>query len=308
MRFLPAAVPHSLAQMGSSSRKLLAPSETPVPCPPRASRRGAPSLGFAFPLRDVSLRHRYDGIPIPPPSVLGVSHAPDGLLRHRPCGFISPRSHVQGSPSSGSPSHSRDDSSPPLVSLSTFSENTLRAVAHSRHVLPPRPQGFVPCEGSGSRATVFSRRPSPPPRGSFPPPGSPSRRRRSAFTPLPLVTLSPGLSSHPQQSSPASCQRRVRLPSLEAADLLEVSGLPFPPTFADFNSARPALWSLRPNHASPQGASRNSAPLLPKLRGHFAVFLNHFSLDRVGILELTIRLCLGYGPHENTLEAFLGSV
>jgi len=30
-------------------------------------------------------------------SVLGVSHALDGLLRHRPCGFVSPRCRVQGS-------------------------------------------------------------------------------------------------------------------------------------------------------------------------------------------------------------------
>ena len=28
-------------------------------------------------------------------------------------------------------------------------------------------------------------------------------------------------------------------------------------------------------------------PLLPKLRGHFAEFLNHSSLDRLGILYLT---------------------
>jgi hypothetical protein len=34
-------------------------------------------------------------------SVLGVSHALDGLLRHRPCGFVSPRCHVQGSPCRG---------------------------------------------------------------------------------------------------------------------------------------------------------------------------------------------------------------
>ena len=34
-------------------------------------------------------------------SVLGVSHALDGLLRHQPCGFISPRSHVQGLPFRG---------------------------------------------------------------------------------------------------------------------------------------------------------------------------------------------------------------
>jgi hypothetical protein len=31
-------------------------------------------------------------------SVLDVSHVLDGLLRHQPCGFVSPRSHVQGLP------------------------------------------------------------------------------------------------------------------------------------------------------------------------------------------------------------------
>src|SRR3954452_11188691 len=37
----------------------------------------------------------------------------------------------------------------------------------------------------------------------------------------------------------------------------------------------------------PRGCSRSAAPLLPKLRGHFAEFLNHSSLDRLGILYLT---------------------
>jgi hypothetical protein len=49
------------------------------------------------------------------------------------------------------------------------------------------------------------------------------------------------------------------------------------------------------------------APLLPKLRGHFAEFLNHSSLDRLGILYLTTCVGLGYGPCKNSLEAFLGS-
>jgi hypothetical protein len=49
-------------------------------------------------------------------------------------------------------------------------------------------------------------------------------------------------------------------------------------------------------------------PLLPKLRGHFAEFLNHSSLDRLGILYLTTCVGLGYGPCMNSLEAFLGSI
>ena len=50
------------------------------------------------------------------------------------------------------------------------------------------------------------------------------------------------------------------------------------------------------------------APLLPKLRGHFAEFLNHSSPDRLGILYLTTCVGLGYGPQQHSLEAFLGSM
>jgi hypothetical protein len=49
-------------------------------------------------------------------------------------------------------------------------------------------------------------------------------------------------------------------------------------------------------------------PLLPKLRGYFAEFLNHSSLVRLGILYLTTCVGLGYGPCEHSLEAFLGSI
>jgi hypothetical protein len=48
-------------------------------------------------------------------------------------------------------------------------------------------------------------------------------------------------------------------------------------------------------------------PLLPKLRGHFAEFLNHSYLARLGILYLTTCVGLGYGPWISSLEAFLGS-
>ena len=50
------------------------------------------------------------------------------------------------------------------------------------------------------------------------------------------------------------------------------------------------------------------APLLPKLRGYFAEFLNHSSLVRLGILYLTTCVGLGYGPCVCSLEAFLGSL
>ena len=51
------------------------------------------------------------------------------------------------------------------------------------------------------------------------------------------------------------------------------------------------------------------APLLPKLRGHFAEFLHHDSLDLLGILYLTTCVGFGYGQHSKPhVDAFLGSI
>ena len=49
-------------------------------------------------------------------------------------------------------------------------------------------------------------------------------------------------------------------------------------------------------------------PLLPKLRGQFAEFLNHSSPDRLSILYLTTCVGYGYGPCMHSLEAFLDSI
>ena len=46
------------------------------------------------------------------------------------------------------------------------------------------------------------------------------------------------------------------------------------------------------------------APLLPKLRGHFAEFLNHSSPERLSILYLTTCVGLGYGPNINIARGF----
>jgi len=46
-------------------------------------------------------------------------------------------------------------------------------------------------------------------------------------------------------------------------------------------------------------------PLLPKLQGHFAEFLQHHFLNRLGILYQSTRVGLGYG---HTLELFPGTI
>ena len=53
-----------------------------------------------------------------------------------------------------------------------------------------------------------------------------------------------------------------------------------------------------------QDVSPVMAPLLPKLRGHFAEFLNHSSPERLSILYLTTCVGLGYGPNINIARGF----
>ena len=43
-------------------------------------------------------------------------------------------------------------------------------------------------------------------------------------------------------------------------------------------------------------SNTHQVPLIPKLRGYFAEFLHHDSLDRLGILYLSTCVGLGYGP------------
>ena len=49
-------------------------------------------------------------------------------------------------------------------------------------------------------------------------------------------------------------------------------------------------------------------PLLPKLRGHFAEFLNECSLERLRILSSSTCVGLRYGHPDDLLEVFLGSM
>lgn len=72
-------------------------------------------------------------------------------------------------------------------------------------------------------------------------------------------------------------------------------------------NSRFPLFSATPQHSNRTGSSRHRAPLLPKLRGHFAEFLNHSSPERLSIFNLTTCVGLGYGPYTHSLEAFLDS-
>jgi len=72
--------------------------------------------------------------------------------------------------------------------------------------------------------------------------------------------------------------------------------------------------SLGPSHCGPIGledaksSHPTGAPLLPKLRGYFAEFLDHGSLARLGILYLSTCVGLGYGHPVRSLESFLGGL
>ena len=60
--------------------------------------------------------------------------------------------------------------------------------------------------------------------------------------------------------------------------------------------------------AALSGLHPNRAPLLPKLRGHFAEFLNESSLDHLRILSSPTCVGLRVRAPLTSLEAFLGSV
>jgi len=81
------------------------PAECTDPCPPRrCSTTRTPSLGFPPSSRhQPKASHLVRDSHIASRAVLGVSHALDGFIRFWPGGSISPRCHVQGSPSRGFP-------------------------------------------------------------------------------------------------------------------------------------------------------------------------------------------------------------
>ena len=67
--------------------------------------------------------------------------------------------------------------------------------------------------------------------------------------------------------------------------------------------------SLGPIHCGPlelhpYGLHSTGAPLIPKLRGNFAEFLNEGFLDRLGILYPPTCVGLGTGTHSTSLWGF----
>ena len=73
-------------------------------------------------------------------------------------------------------------------------------------------------------------------------------------------------------------------------------------------NSRLALVSAASSGSGREVRHPTKAPLLPKLRGHFAEFLNQSYPDRLSILYLPTCVGLGYGHRVSSLEVFLGSV
>ena len=61
-------------------------------------------------------------------------------------------------------------------------------------------------------------------------------------------------------------------------------------------NSRLGLVSATLNATNSNSVVTCQVPLIPKLRGYFAEFLHHDSLDRLGILYLSTCVGLGYGP------------
>ena len=109
---------------GSSSPELRLPFRVLRSAPAPLCSSGAPSLGSPPPLRHQQVESTVASIPSSLCSVLRVSHPLDGFLLDQPCGFISPRSHIRGSPFRGSFLRRSRTSSSEAVALLTFHRAT----------------------------------------------------------------------------------------------------------------------------------------------------------------------------------------
>ena len=73
-------------------------------------------------------------------------------------------------------------------------------------------------------------------------------------------------------------------------------------------NSRLGLVSATPSSFGREVLHPTGALLLPKLRSHFAEFLNQSYLARLSILYLSTCVGLGYGYSRSSLEAFLGGM
>jgi hypothetical protein len=73
-------------------------------------------------------------------------------------------------------------------------------------------------------------------------------------------------------------------------------------------NSRLSLFTETPSRSPGKPVHANGAPLLPKLRGQFAEFLNEGSHLRLRIFSSPTCVGLRYGYPLHSLEAFLGSV
>ena len=138
-------------------------------------------MGFRPSSRRQPAESTLAGIPSPLRSVLDVSHVLDGFLLRRPCGFVSPRCHVQGSLFRGFPSREAVRARrPPLPSCRLH-----RIPALS---LTQRRQDTVPASRALLRSRIrrdqwwFRPPPARSPPELLPSSGSPSRTGRATFT------------------------------------------------------------------------------------------------------------------------------
>ena len=190
--------------------------------------REAPPLGFpsliAAPTDGVhSLRRAPDPALR---SVLGVSHALDGLLRQLPCGFVSPRSHVQGLPSRGlSLARSRTGFPRPVHALLALGARACGLTRASSGALDFR--ALSPRGECGDERNLFRVPSAPRPSWAFPPPGAHSPRRGDAFASPPPAIFA---AMTPPQPILGVFRARGRFAWKQATDPHEVSGQdPHPP-------------------------------------------------------------------------------
>ena len=116
------------------------------PCDGPGSAERAPHLGFrALFATSAGGVHSASGDPSPGlRSVLGVSHALDGLRHHRPCRLVSSRSRVQGSPFRGLSLRTEPYRVSPAAALGPFRRTHLRLPAPAR--TPSASGPCSPCE------------------------------------------------------------------------------------------------------------------------------------------------------------------